>query len=81
MWHLYVNGDTNSPYVFNDRTVLNQYLSTLPIDTIVMIRTFDVILKSETVHGITGANALPPAPNPAITIEVIARNHVQRKQN
>ena len=81
MWHLYVNGDTNSPYVFEDQSVLNQYLSTLPNGSVVMIRLFDVLLKSETVHGITGATALPPAPNPAIEIEIKARNHVQRKQN
>lgn len=81
MWHLYINGDSNSPYVFEDQSVLNQYLSTLPTGSIVMIRRYDVLLKSETIHGITGATPFPPAPMPASIIEIVTRNHVQRKQN
>ena len=81
MWHLYVNGDVNSPYVFEDQGVLHQHLSMLPTNSIFMIRKFDVLLKSETVYGVTGSPPIPNAPNPAISIMTTQRTHYSRLQN
>ena len=78
MWHLYVNGDTNSPYVFEDQGVLHQHLSTLPNTAIFTIRKFDVLLITETVYGMTGSPPIPNTPNPAIAIVSTQRTHYKR---
>ena len=78
MWHLYVNGDTNSPYVFEDQGVLHQHLSTLATNSIFLVRKFDVLLKTETVYGITGSPPIPNAPSPAVNITTAHRTHFIR---
>ena len=78
MWHLYVNGDSNSPYLFENQSVLHQHLSTLPSTSIFIIRKFDVLLISETVYGVTGSPPIPNAPNPAVSITSIKRTHFIR---
>ena len=78
MWHLYVNGDINSPYVFEDQNVMHQHISTLPVNSIFVIRKFDVLLISEQAYGLTGSPPIPNAPNPPIAIVSIQRTHYKR---
>ena len=75
MWHLLVNGDTNSPYVFEDKSVLHQYITTLPTGSIFIIRDFDVRLIKETVYGVTGSPPIPQKPTTTIPIVAQSRTH------
>ena len=75
MWHLYINGDSNSPYVFEDQNVLHQHLSTIPVGTPFFTRRFDVILREEKAYGMTGGAVLPTTPTPPIAITTMQRTH------
>ena len=78
MWHLYVNGDSNSPYVFEDQHALHSYLSSLASGSIFSVTKFDVIQRETVVYGITGSPPIPSVANP-VALEQYTRTHMKAK--
>ena len=79
MWHVYVNGDANSPYYFDDQGALNTYLNGLAAGSIATVEEYEVTFKGRTVYGVTGAPDWPNPPTPKPALATFNRTHYKRQ--
>lgn len=79
MWLVYVNGDANSPYHFEDQGAMATYMSNLPAGSVVIVEQYDMVLRNTTAYGVTGGPPFPTPPAPKPALASFDRIHYKRQ--